>query len=51
VQIDGIAVSACPATGDGQARVTVTENFTFGIPFVPLGTKTLTATAVMRCEG
>jgi Flp pilus assembly protein TadG len=51
VDIDGIAQTACPSTGDGQATVTVTENFTFGIPFVPLGTKTLTATAVMRCEG
>lgn len=49
VDIDSISTSPCPATGDGVARVTVTENFSFGIPFVPLGSKTLTATAQMRC--
>src|SRR5262245_19688990 len=49
VNIDSITQTACPATGDGQARVTVNEAITFGIPFVPLGTRTLTATAVMRC--
>jgi Flp pilus assembly protein TadG len=49
VSIDSISQSPCPATGDGQARVTINESFTFGIPFVPIGTKTLTATGVMRC--
>ena len=49
VTIDSITQTPCPATGDGQATVVVTETFTFGIPFVPLGTKTLTATGVMRC--
>jgi Flp pilus assembly protein TadG len=49
VTIDTITQTPCPATGDGQATVTVTESFTFGIPFLPLGTKTLTATGVMRC--
>jgi Flp pilus assembly protein TadG len=49
VQIDTITRTPCPASGDGQARVVVSESFTFGIPFVPLGTKTLTATGVMRC--
>lgn len=49
VNIDGVALTPCPATGDGTARVVVTESFTFGIPFVTLGTKTLTATATMRC--
>jgi Flp pilus assembly protein TadG len=49
VTIDSISQTPCPATGDGQARVVVSESFTFGIPFVPLGTKTLTATGVMRC--
>jgi Flp pilus assembly protein TadG len=49
VSIDSISQSACPASGDGQARVTVREAFTFQIPFVTLGTKTLTATGVMRC--
>lgn len=49
VDIDSITQSGCPATGDGVARVTVSENFSFGIPFVPLGSRTLTATAQMRC--
>jgi Flp pilus assembly protein TadG len=49
VDIDSISQSACPATGDGEARVVVTEGFTFAIPFVPLGTRTLSATGVMRC--
>jgi Flp pilus assembly protein TadG len=49
VTIDSITQTACPSSGDGQARVTVSESFTFGIPLVPLGTKTLTATGVMRC--
>jgi Flp pilus assembly protein TadG len=49
VDIDSISQSACPATGDGEARVVVTEGFTFSIPFIPLGTRTLSATGVMRC--
>ena len=49
VEIDSISQSACPEEGDGQASVTISEDFTFGIPFVPIGTKTLTATGVMRC--
>jgi Flp pilus assembly protein TadG len=49
VDIDDIAQSGCPATGDGEAQVTLTESFNFGIPFVPIGEKTLTATGVMRC--
>lgn len=49
VDIDSISQSACPATGDGEARVVLTEDFTFGIPFIPLGTRTLSATGVMRC--
>jgi Flp pilus assembly protein TadG len=49
VDIDSITTVPCPATGDGVARVTVSEDFTFGIPFVPLGTRTLTATSQMRC--
>ena len=40
----------CPATGDGQAKVIVTETSRSTSPFVPLGIdKTLTATGVMRC--
>lgn len=49
VDIDSISQSPCPTAGDGQASVTISESFTFGIPFVPLGTKNLTATGVMRC--
>lgn len=49
VDIDAISQSPCPATGDGEAQVTLSESFTFGIPFVPLGERTLTATGVMRC--
>ena len=48
VDIDSITQSPCPATGDGQAKVTIKESFTF-VPFLALGTKTLTATGVMRC--
>ena len=48
--VTSISQTPCPATGDGQATVVVSENFTFSIPFVPsLGTKTLKATGVMRC--
>ena len=54
VAVDSITHSApCSATGDGQAtvEVKVKNEFTFRIPFVPdLGAKTLSATAVMRCE-
>jgi Flp pilus assembly protein TadG len=39
----------CPPDGDGDARVTVSKVFEFGIPFVDLGDVTLTATGVMRC--
>jgi Flp pilus assembly protein TadG len=44
------ATRGCPI-GDNQsfAQVTTSTNFTFGIPFVPIGTKTLNATAAMRC--
>ncbi len=48
-----ISQSGCPAgstsTSTAYATVTVSTNFTFGIPFVDLGTRTLTATARMRC--
>lgn len=51
----GVAMTVSPGPGcpdgdsDAYASVTTSKNFTFGIPFVPLGTKTLTATASMRC--
>ena len=42
--------AACPADGDGEAKVTVKKAFAFGIPFVPdLGEVNLTASGVMRC--
>lgn len=45
--------SSCPATPDPAnpqyATVTVKSQITFGIPFIDLGTKTLTATARMLC--
>jgi len=41
------------AAGDtnSNASVTVTSSYTFSIPFIPLGTKTITATGTMRCGG
>jgi Flp pilus assembly protein TadG len=52
--ITGITTGgSCPATADPAnpqyATVTVKTKITFGIPFVSLGTKTLTATARMLC--
>lgn len=52
----GISVSpggmvTCPATGTGtDARYTLTSSFTFDA-FLPIGTKTISRTAVMRCGG
>lgn len=52
--VTGISTSgSCPATADPAspqyATVTVKAKITFGIPFISLGTKTLTATASMLC--
>ena len=45
--IDGIAQTPCPATGDGKAKVTITESFSFlALPFDSIE---LHATGVMRC--
>lgn len=45
-----IATTACPTPPAGaRARVVVTRNFEFGIPFIPLPTVTLTGDASMRC--
>lgn len=48
-----VSQSGCPANADptstAYATVTVTVDFEFGIPFVTLGSKTLAATAAMRC--
>jgi len=47
VDIDSVAQTPCPATGDGKAKVTVTESFSFvALPFDPIE---LHATGVMRC--
>jgi Flp pilus assembly protein TadG len=45
------ASTACPAgnPSTAYASVTTSTQFTFGIPFVPIGEKTLHATASMRC--
>jgi Flp pilus assembly protein TadG len=48
VRIDGIAQTPCTQAG-GQARVVVSHNFRFGIPFVPLGNRTIASSASMRC--
>jgi Flp pilus assembly protein TadG len=39
----------CDDPGDDEAVVEVTKSVTFGIPFVPVITKTLSARGVMRC--
>lgn len=46
------AVTTC-AAGDttSNASVTLTSSYTFSIPFIPLGTKSITATGAMRCGG
>ena len=48
VTIDGIVQTPCPVAG-GTATVKANQLFTFGIPFVPLGSMTLEAKASMRC--
>ncbi len=48
VTIDGILQTPCPVAG-GTATVKANQMFTFGIPFVPLGSMTLEAKASMRC--
>lgn len=41
------------AVGDttNNASVTLSTSYTFSIPFIPLGTRTITATGTMRCGG
>lgn len=48
VAVDQVTQVPCTTAG-GSASVTVRESFEFGIPFVPLGARTLEATGVMRC--
>ena len=44
-------VTCVPGDTTGNASVTLTAAYTFSIPFVPLGTRTITATGRMRCGG
>lgn len=48
ITIDSITQTPCPVAG-GTATVGANQIFTFGIPFVPLGSLTLEAQASMRC--
>ena len=45
------AMTTCPASGIGDASITLTSAFTFDAFLVGLGNKTITRTAVMRCGG
>lgn len=51
--ITSIQQTPCPAgttsASTALATVVVQSEFTFGIPFVDLGTRTITASASMRC--
>ncbi len=45
-------ITTCPAGNTSSvASVTLTASYTFSIPFIPLGTRTITATGTMRCGG
>jgi Flp pilus assembly protein TadG len=47
IALDSIGQTPCPTSGDGTAKVTITESFSFlALPFGPLN---LTATGAMRC--
>lgn len=46
------AITTCaPGDTTNNASVTLTATYTFSIPFIPLGTRTMTATGTMRCGG
>lgn len=47
--ISSVSQTACAGSGS-TATVTVGASYTFSIPFVPLGTRSLSATAAMRCQ-
>lgn len=53
VDVKNVHTTACPAgatsTSTAYATVKVEADFTFTLPFLDLGTKTLSATARMRC--
>ncbi len=44
-------VTCAPGNTTSNASVTLTSSYTFSIPFIPLGTKTITAIGTMRCGG
>jgi hypothetical protein len=44
-------VTCAPGDSTNNASVTLTASYTFSIPFIPLGTKPITATGTMRCGG
>lgn len=46
-----LCTAADRAAGSKNATVTLSASYTFSIPFVPLGTKTASATASFRCGG
>lgn len=52
-QVASVSQTPCPSgatsTSTSYATVTVTAQFEFSIPFVQLGTRSLSATARMRC--
>ena len=51
ISVNPGGMMTCPATGTGtDARYTLTHSFTFDA-FVPIGTKIISRTAVMRCGG
>ena len=47
VEIDTITQTPCPPSGDGMAKVKITEQFSFMA--LPLGPRSLNATGAMRC--
>jgi hypothetical protein len=47
----GTPTTCAPGDNTNNASVTLTASYTFSIPLVPLGTKTITATGTMRCGG
>lgn len=49
--IDQMALTSCPATGVGDATVTLAERVDVGMPFLGLGQRTVRATGVMPCPG
>jgi Flp pilus assembly protein TadG len=43
------ATPPCAPGATGNASVTLQVTYTFSIPFVPLGSRTITTTGTMRC--